>query len=95
MNQDYYLLNHLDEPVRFLFFTIGEFIVMLVPFMIGMFIDQMIFGLIIGFALYQLLKLIGRSFFGANLRQIAYWFLPTSKKMLQLNIPSYIRELQG
>ena len=95
MSQDYYLLNHLDLPVRFLFFTMGEFIVILVPFMVGMIMNKMLFGICAGFGLYQLLKLVNRSFNGATLRQIGYWYLPTAKDMLQLNIPSYVRELQG
>ena len=95
MKDDYYLLNHLDEPVRFLFFTFSEFIVLLIPFMFGLFMDRMMFGLITGIVLYQLLRLIGKSFGGATLRQIAYWFLPTAKNMMQLNIPTCIRELQG
>ena len=95
MKQDYYLLNHLDEPVRFLFFTFGEFIVLLVPFMFGMFMNCMMLGLLTGLFLHQLLRFVGRSFGGANLRQIVYWFLPTTKNMLQLNIPSCVRELQG
>lgn len=95
MNQDYYLLNHLDEPVRFLFFTLGEFIVILVPFMLGMLVDRMLLGLVFGALCYQVLKLVNRNFHGANLKQIIYWFLPTSKRMLKLNIPSCVRELQG
>lgn len=95
MRQDHHLLNHLDDPMRFLFFTMDEFIVIAVPLFIGMAVNCMFLGTIAALGLYQLLKFIKKSFAGANLRQLAYWFLPTKKSMLSINIPSCIREYQG
>jgi type IV conjugative transfer system protein TraL len=95
MSQDYYLLNHLDDPMRFLFFTIDEFLAIGVPLFVGICVNEMIWGAIIGLGLYQILKFIKRTFKGASLRQLAYWFLPTNKKTLKILVPSNLREFLG
>ena len=56
MSQNYYLLNHLDDPMRFLFFTMDEFVVLAAPLLIGMLVNQMLSGALIALILYKILK---------------------------------------
>lgn len=94
MNQDYYLLNHLDDPLRFFFFTMDEFLVLAAPLLLGMCINQMLWGALFSLILYKLLTLIKKFAKGVNLRQLGYWLLPTKQKTLKIYIPSYYREFQ-
>ena len=94
MSQDYYLLNHLDDPLRFFFFTMDEFLVLAVPLLVGMLINKMLWGALFALILYKLLTLIKKFARNVNLRQLAYWFLPTNKKTLKVYVPSYYREFQ-
>lgn len=95
MSSDYYLLNHLDDPLRFFFFTMDEFLALAAPLFIGMFINKMLWGALFSLILYKLLTSIKKLAKGVNLRQLAYWFLPTNKKTLKLWVPSYYREFQA
>lgn len=95
MNQDYYLLNHLDDPLRFFFFTMDEFLVLALPLFVGMFMNKMLWGALFSVILYKLLTFIKKLAKGVNLRQLAYWFLPTKPNTLRLYVPSYYREFQG
>lgn len=95
MSQDYYLLNHLDDPLRFFFFTMDEFLVLAVPLLVGMLINKMLWGALFSLILYKMLILIKKAAKDVNLRQLAYWFLPTKKSTLKLYVPSYYREFQG
>ena len=94
MNQDYYLLNHLDDPLRFFFFTMDEFLVLAAPLFLGMCINQMLWGALFSLILYKLLTLIKKFAKGVNLRQLGYWLLPTKQKTLKIYVPSYHREFQ-
>lgn len=95
MSQDYYLLNHLDDPLRFFFFTMDEFLVLAASLIVGMLINKMLWGALFSLILYKLLTLIKNAAKDVNLRQLAYWFLSTKKSMLKLYVPSYYREFQG
>lgn len=92
MSTDYYLLNHLDDPLRFFFFTMDEVLVLGGPLFIGMFINKMLWGALFALILYKLLTWIKKLAIGVNLRQLAYWFLPTKSNTLKIYIPSYYRE---
>jgi type IV conjugative transfer system protein TraL len=95
MSQNPYLLNHLDDPMRFLFFTLDEFFVLAIPLFVGMFIGKMFLGAFCALVLYQVLKGIKKAFKNANFRQLTYWFLPTPKTTFKVYVPSYYREFQG
>ncbi|MGI9215251.1 MAG: type IV conjugative transfer system protein TraL [Gammaproteobacteria bacterium] len=51
-------------------------------------------GALFALILYKLLTLIKKFARNVNLRQLAYWFLPTNKKTLKVYVPSYYREFQ-
>jgi type IV conjugative transfer system protein TraL len=95
MSQNPYLLNHLDDPMRFLFFTLDEFFVLAIPLFVGMFMGQMLSGALVSLILYQVLKRIKKAFKNAGFRQLTYWFLPTKKTTFKVYVPSYYREFQG
>lgn len=94
MKKDNYLLNNLDEPLRFLLFTIDEALVLFVPLFTGMALGYVLFGVITSIILYQGLKQCKARAIGSNLRQVAYWILPNFK-FFRANIPSYIRDFRG
>ena len=91
----YYLLNYLDQPARFLFFTIDEFIVLLVPLMLGFWMMWALTGALCSFGGFILLRIMKKQAGESNFRQSLYWYLPTSSNQMKIVIPSYIRELIG
>lgn len=93
--EQHYLLNYLDRPVRLLFLTIDELLVLLVPLLLGLWFMYAFTGLMTAIIGYLGLKLFKRKFGQGNLRPSLYWHLPTSRKHMTLLIPSWIREYIG
>lgn len=91
----HYLLNHLDKPARFLFFTLGEFLSLGAPTFTGMIVGWTGTGFFIGLLTYTGLRTLKRSLGGGALRHAMYWYLPTSKRHHKVWIPSHIREFIG
>jgi type IV conjugative transfer system protein TraL len=91
----HYLLNYLDRPVRFLFFTIGEFCTLGGPVFLGMFFGWAGTGFLLGVLGYIALRFVKKSLGGGLLKHAIYWYLPTSRKTYKLRIPSHIREFIG
>ncbi len=89
--QAYYIPKNLDEPARWLFWSMDEAMILLFP--IGM-------GIILGFTFWGFV-LAAAAFFGwkrvkgrnqANLMiYMAYWYLPSSIMKLKYTPPSYHR----
>lgn len=92
MEQSHILLNHLDKPSRFLFFTLDEFIALAAPIFTGMVAQWALLGLITGVGLYWLLRVFKKQFPGGNLRKIFYWYLPNGHTVFKLPIASCVRE---
>ena len=86
------LLNHLDQPARFLFFTIDEFLALIVPLLLGLGLGWAFTGMCISLSLFYLVKTLKKVVGGGALRHLAYWYLPTSPKYMRIYIPSYVRE---
>ena len=91
-HDQHYLLNYLDQPSRFLFFTMDEFIALASPLLTGMILGWMITGFIGSLCGYGILKFLKSKFKGGTLRHAMYWYLPTSRKQMKVYIPSYVRE---
>ena len=89
------LLNHLDRPLRLLGVCKDEALALMVPIFVGLFSGYGLLGLVVGIASVSFLKMLKKQNEGAHLVQIIYWHLPTSRKHMQLYIPSYIREYVG
>jgi len=89
------LLNHLDRPLRLMGVCKDEALSFMGPIFAGFFSGYGLLGFAIGVGSLSLLKLLKKQNEGAHLIQIIYWNLPTSKKQMQLYIPSHIREYVG
>lgn len=91
----YHIPQHLDEPLKFLLWTMDEIISFALPFALLTFLyNQVLIGGAIGAALvYGLKKLKGEQghYYLFNL---IYWYLPPLTKM-KVTPPSHLRELIG
>lgn len=95
MEQNHVLLNHLDQPVRFLYFTLDEAFALLGSFLLGGIINRLLCGLIFGIVAAIALNKIKKINQDCNITQMFYWYLPTSRSAYRLYIPSHIREFLG
>jgi conjugal transfer pilus assembly protein TraL len=95
MDIRYRLLNHLDKPVRFLYFTIDEAISLLGGFLLGGLAGKPLMGFISGLVISVFLSKIKKAHVDTSLTQMFYWYLPTHMHAYSFYLPSYIREFQG
>ncbi len=70
MDQNHILLNHLDKPARFLFFTIDEFLCLAAPTFGGMVLQWVTTGFLSGLILYSLIRALKKQFPHTNIRKI-------------------------
>ena len=93
-SHDHVILNHIDSPLKILFWTKGEIFLFVVPFFLGMLLDEFIFGVLVSllnaFVVSKYKKLFGKG----QLQAVMYWYLPKTKKLKGVP-PSYIREYLG
>ena len=94
-HEQHYLLNYLDQPARFLFFTLDEFFILLLPLMIGFWFMWAFTGLLCSVGGFLALRLLKKNTGNGSLRNTLYWHLPTSPRHMKLLIPSHIREFMG
>lgn len=92
MEQNHVLLNHLDKPARFLFFTLDEFLCLSAPTFAGMVMQWLTTGFLVGLGLYFGMRALKKQFPHGSLRKIFYWYLPNGHKAFDIQIPSHIRE---
>jgi len=92
-NQKFYIPKHLDDPPRFLLWTMDEAIILLAPFMLGILFSHILIGIVIGLCmLFAIKKLKGIE--GQNiLFNMVYWYLPIYH--LKRTPPSCVREFIG
>jgi len=98
MSDDYdqhIILQHLDDPLRFLHWTVDEAIAIVVPIFFCFAIDHAIYGIFGAGGSFFLLKYIKKKFGLESLKHVLYWFLPKSEKKLPNSPASHIREYIG
>jgi len=96
MEQDqsrYQIPQHIDDPSMFYFLEIDEFITMLLPIGIGIFLSFLVTGMLFGAVSVIVLRKAkakaGRGF----IKHAAFWYLPSSFIYKLRRLPaSYIRE---
>ncbi|MBY0281467.1 MAG: type IV conjugative transfer system protein TraL [Alphaproteobacteria bacterium] len=93
--QQHVILNHVDTPVRFLFWTKEEALLILAPFMLGSTLDFILLGFITSLSNFYLIHLYKRYFGKGQLQAVRYWFFPVNPNRLSSFPPSYIREFIG
>ncbi|NGX47091.1 MAG: hypothetical protein K1000chlam3_00460 [Chlamydiae bacterium] len=96
MNKEYdqhIIIKTLDNPTRILFWDLPDFAMLVLPFFLGMLLENsLIFigGLVARWFLKRLLKHLPKGY----LKRVAYWYLPTRtmNRLLKTNLPpSHIR----
>ena len=93
--EHHYLLNYLDQPFRFLFLTVDEALILLVPILVGFINMWALTGLLCSVGGFLSLRLLKNRFGQGNFRCALYWHFPTSPRQMKLFIPSYLREFIG
>lgn len=91
----YSIPKHLDDPELIGFWTLDEFLVMVIPFAWGILAQHVIFGLIGAIAawfFYRKLK-AGRSMYWVL--HFGYWHLPGEFFGLKVAPPSHFRVMAG
>ena len=90
-----YIPKHLDDPPRFLFWSIDEAGVLILPIFFGLFFGFLCTGLLFGSALLVLFRKLkqgrGTTFF----LSACYWYLPYCESIWRATPPSHIREYFG
>ena len=87
--------RRLDDPERWLFWTMDEAAALLGPAVLGLAANAFVTGLVAGVAGWMLLRRVKRGG-GANIALYAlYWFLPGFVLGLKATPPSHVRRLVG
>ena len=88
------VLNHIDTPLKILFWTKGDLLLVVGPFFAGMFIDEILPGIVISLLNAWVSSKYNRRFGKGKLQAVMYWFLPRNTS-LKTTPPSCIREYLG
>ena len=92
---DHLIPQYLDEPARFLIFTIDEGLAILVPLLTGLLLANFFIGLVLGFVCFATLRKMKQ---GGSLYMLLwklYWILPTEVMRLKKMPRSDQRVLVG
>jgi type IV conjugative transfer system protein TraL len=90
-----YILNRLDQPLRFLGINKDEALVFLAPLLMSIYLGWLISGFLLGTGALSLIRYLKKRNEGATLLSAMYWYLPSPKKSMKLFIPSHRREFIG
>ena len=91
----YAIPARLDDPERWLFWTLDEAAVLMGPAMLGLAANAFVMGLAVGAGGYLALRRIKRGGRAGLLMHAAYWFLPGTVLRLQGAPPSHRRRFAG
>ncbi len=87
--------SRLDDPERWLFWTMDEAAVLIGPAVLGLAGNAFVMGLAIGAGAWLVLRRIKRGGRAGLLMQAAYWFLPGEVLRLQGAPASHRRRFAG
>jgi type IV conjugative transfer system protein TraL len=85
----------LNEPEKFIRWTVAELCVFLGPLFVVGFFFSWVLGLFLGFLFYKGLKLLTQGQYGNLLAAVDYWFMPFSRRRYKAIAPSHIKEWVG
>ena len=91
----YAIPSRLDDPERWLFWTLDEAAVLMGPAMLGLAANAFLMGLAVGAGGYLALRRIKRGGRAGLLMHAAYWLLPGAALRLQGAPPSHRRRFAG
>jgi len=93
LDKKYYVPRHLDDPPKFLLWSLDEAMVLLVPFIIGVLLSQVVIGMVLGVLSMLMVRRL-KSKEGSNiLFSLLYWHFPINR--FSHTPPSYIRTYIG
>ena len=87
--------SRLDDPERWLFWTMDEAAVLMGPAMLGLAANAFVMGLVIGVGGWLALRRIKRGGRGGIAMHAVYWFLPGAALRLQGAPASHRRRFAG
>lgn len=88
------ILNTVDTPLKILFWTVPELLILTIPFFVGLLISQLTLGLCVMVFYFWLTRMYQRHFGKGQLQAVMYWFLPHNHRFECLP-RSFIREYVG
>lgn len=94
-DNDFYIPKFLDEPERFLFWTLDEALALVAPMILGVIVGHTIIGLSIGLVAMLVLRKLKSSGGSKVIKSWLYWHLPSNLIRTKGTPPSYIREYGG
>ncbi|NNM59382.1 MAG: type IV conjugative transfer system protein TraL [Legionellales bacterium] len=89
-----YIPRNLDEPARFLIWTMDEAMALFLPIFVGVFFNHALLGLALGAASNIGIKKF-KSYIGAHYKRWLYWYFPSELNLLKSTPSSTIREYVG
>jgi type IV conjugative transfer system protein TraL len=90
-----YILNRLDQPLRFLGVNKDEACALMGPLLASMYLGWILSGIVVGVLVLLALRALKKRNEGAALVHAIYWYLPVSRKSMKLPVLSHIREYIG
>jgi len=94
-NDKYQIPKYLDDPFKIVLFTLDEFLALVIPFFIGLWVfDFPICGSIVGAIMVFALKKIKGERGHYYLYHLMYWYLPPLRKF-RSTPPSHMRDFLG
>lgn len=88
------ILNYVDTPLKILFWTMPELLLIITPWFVGLIINQLMLGVIVSIFNFWANKKYQQWFGKGQFQAVRYWFLPADPKFKTLP-PSFIREYVG
>jgi len=85
------ILNTLDTPLKILFWTMPELLMLMVPPFLGLMMDQVLLGIALSLVTVWVSRRYQEHFGKGQLAAVRYWFLGLSNRFKTLP-QSYIRE---
>jgi conjugal transfer pilus assembly protein TraL len=92
---NYYIPQHLDEPFKILLWTVDEFLLFFVPFLLLMFLfSSPLWGSVVGAICMMIVRKIKGEQGHYFIYNVMYWYLPTMMKY-KATPASHLRHLLG
>lgn len=85
------ILQHINNPMKILFWEIPEAMSFLVPFTLLGLSSYVGAGFIIGTIAFFIFRKV-KGNFSSTMSQVMYWYLPSTKKNYQCHVKSYVLE---
>ena len=95
MADPYIIPRRLDDPELIGFWTIDEFVGLLVPFVWGIAAQHILIGIGLSAITWFALRKLKQANTGPKLVHAAYWYLPGSLFGLKTTPPSHLRIFAG